>query len=166
MLEFTVLQEDLSIDLGLPMNSISFIFNVYRPIPLHQTKEDGSTATVYQLSHEFVAIAIYNSQYHQLSASTLNQCSGTNRIKVCRKVVSTTTEETILCLPSLFYECSISALRNCLVDCVLLPEATQGSYLAVDLYHVMSGTARLQVKNDTDGLPVSLSTLHCQECLI
>ena len=102
VLEVTVLQEDLAIDLGIPMNSLSFIFNVYRPLPLHQTKEDVSTATVYQFTHEFVVIATNNSQYHQLSATTLNQCSGTNRIKVCRKVVSITTEETILCLPSLF----------------------------------------------------------------
>ena len=34
------------------------------------------------------------------------------------------------------------------------------------LYHVISRTARLQVKNDTDGLPVSISTLQCQACLI
>ena len=90
----------------------------------------------------------------------------TKRIKLCRKGFSTTTDETLLCLTSLFYEYSIPALRNCLVDSVLLPEATQASYLADGLYHVISRTARLQVKNDTDGLPISISTLQCQACLI
>ena len=113
-----------------------------------------------------MAIATDNSQYAELSATTLSRCSGTNRIKLCRKGFSTTTDETRLCLTSLFYEYSIPALRNCLVDSVLLPEAPQASYLADGLYHVISRTARLQVKNDTDGLPVSKSTLQCQTCLI
>ena len=48
----------------------------------------------------------------------------------------------------------------------MLPEAPQASYLADGLDHVISRTARLQVENDTDGLPVSISTLQCQACLI
>ena len=165
VLEVTVMQEGLSIVLGIPMNSKSSTFDVYRAIPLHQPNEDGTTASVYRFSHEFVAIATDNSQYAELSATTLSQCSG-NRIKLCRKGVSTTTDETLLCLTSLFYEYSIPALRNCLVDSVLLPEAPQASYSADGLYHVISRTAHLQVKNDTDGLPVSISILQCRACLI
>ena len=148
------------------MNSKSSTFDVYLAIPLHQPNEDGTTASVYRFSHEFVAIATDNSQYAELSATTFSQCSGTNRIKLCRKGFSTTMDETLLCLTSLFHDYSIPALRNCLVDSVLLPEASQASYLADGLYHVISRTARLQVKNDTDGLPVSISTLQCQACLI
>ena len=165
VLGVTVLQEGLSIVLGIPMNSKSSTFDVYRAIPLHQPNEDDTTASVYRFPHEFLAIASDNSQYAELSATTLSQCSGTNRIKLCRKGFSTTTDETLLCLTSLFYEYSIPGLRN-LVDSVLLPEAPQASHLADGLYHVISRTARLQVKNDTDCLPVSVSTLQCQACLI
>ena len=165
MLEVTVLQEGLSIVLGIPMNSKSSTFDDYRVIPLHQPNEDGTTASVYRFS-QFVAIATDNSQYAELSATTLSQCSGTNRFKLCHKGFSTTTDETLLCLTSLFYEYGIPALLNCLVDSVLLPEAPQASYLADGLHHVIYPTARLQVKNDTDGLPVSISTLQCQACLI
>ena len=146
VLEVTVLQEGLSIVLGIPMNSKSSTFDVYRAIPLHQANEDGTTASVYRFSHEFVAIATGNSQYAELSATTLNQCSGTNRIKLCRKGSSTTTDETLLCLTSPFYEYSIPAHRNCLVHSVLLPEAPQASYLADGLYHVISRTARFRSK--------------------
>ena len=165
VLEVIVLQEGPSIDLGIPMNYKSPTFDVYRATPLHQPNEDGTTASVYRFSHEFVAMATDNLQYAELSATTLSQCSGTNRVKLCRKVFSITTDETLLCLTSLFYEYSIPALRNCLVDTVLLPEAPQASYLADGLYHVISRTARLQVKNDTDGLPVSIYILQCQPCL-
>ena len=99
-----------------------------------------------------------------MSAVTLSQCSGANRNKLCRKGFSTTTDETLLCLTSLFYEYRIPALRNYLVDSVLLPEAPQASYLADGLYNVISCTARLQVKNDTDGLLVSMSTVQGQAC--
>ena len=51
------------------------------------------------------------------------------------------------------------------MDSVLLPEDPQASYLAGGLYHVISCSARLTVKNDTDDLPVSISTLQCQACL-
>ena len=159
VLEVTVLQEGLSIVLGIPMNSKSSTFDVYRAIPLHQPNEDGTTASVYRFFHEFVAVATDNSQYAELNATTLSQCSGTNRIKLYRKGFSTTTDEAILCLTSLFYEYNIPALHICLVDSVLSPEAPQASCLANGLYHVISRTARLQVKNDTDGLPVSTSTL-------
>ena len=89
-----------------------------------------------------------------------------HRIKLCGKSFSATTDEILLCLTFLFYEYSIQVLRNCLVDSVLLPEAPEASYLADSLYHVISRTARLQVKNDTDGLPVSISTVLCQAFLI
>ena len=121
VLEVTVLQEGLSIVLGIPMNSKSSSFDVYRTILFHQPNEDGTTVSVYRFSHEFVAIATDNSLYVELSATTLSQCSGTNGIKLCRKSFSTTTDETLLCPKSLFYEYSIPALRNCLVDSVLLP---------------------------------------------
>ena len=159
LLEVIGLQESLSIVLGIPMDSESSTFDVYRAIPLHQPNEDGTTASVYPFSHEFVAIATDNSQFAELSATTLSQCSGTNRIKLCRKGFSTTTDETLLCLASLLYEYSIPALRNCLVNSVLLPFSgwSLSRYIS---YCTFTG------QNDTDGLPVSISTLQCQACLI
>ena len=78
VLEVTVMQEGLSIVLDIPMNSKSSTFDVYRAIPFHQSNEDGTTASVYHFSHDFGAIATDNSQYAELSATTLRQCSGTN----------------------------------------------------------------------------------------
>ena len=72
VLEITVLQEGLSIVLGIPMNSKSTTFDIYRAIPLHQPNEDDTTASVYRFSHEFVVIATDNSQYAELSATTLS----------------------------------------------------------------------------------------------
>ena len=72
VLEITVLQEGLSIVLGIPMNSKSSTFDAYCAIPLHQPNEDGTTASVYRFSHEFMAIATDNSQYAELSATTLS----------------------------------------------------------------------------------------------
>ena len=163
--EVTVLQEGLSIVLGKPMNSKSSTFDVYRAIPLYQPNEDGTTVSVYHFSYEFVAIDTDNSQYAELSATTLNHCPGTNRIKLCRKGFSTTVE-TLLCSTSLFYEYSIPALRNCLVDSVLLLEAPQASNSADGVYHDILCTAGLLIKNDTDCLLVSISTFQCQACLI
>ena len=120
VLGITVLQEDLYIVLGIPIKSKSSTFDVYRAIPLHQPNEDGTKASVYHFPHEFVALATDNSQYAELSVTTLSPCSGTNRIDLCRKCFSTTTDETLLCLTSLFSEYSIAALRICFVDCLVV----------------------------------------------
>ena len=128
------------------MNSKSFTFNFYCTMPLHQPNEDRTTASVYHFSQEFVGIPSDNSHYAEFSATTLSQCSGTNRMKLCRKGFYSTTVETLCCLTSLFYKYIIPALRNCLVDTLMLPEAPQGSYSSDGLYHVISRTARLQVK--------------------
>ena len=75
LLEVPVLQEHLSIVLGVPMNLKSPTFVVYRAITLHQPNEDGTTVSFYYIYQEFVAIATDNQQYAELSATTLNQCS-------------------------------------------------------------------------------------------
>ena len=96
VVEVTDLQEGLSIVLGKPMNSKSSTFDVYHAIPLHQPIGDRTTASVYHFPHEFLAVPTDNSQYAELSATTFIQCSGTNRIQLCRKGFSTTTDETFL----------------------------------------------------------------------
>ena len=58
------------------------------------------------------------------------------------------------------------SFANWLVDSVLLPEAPQASYLADGLHFIKFRFARLRVKNDTDSLPVSISTLRWQVCLM
>ena len=72
VLEVTVLPEGLSIVLGIPMNSKWSTFDAYRAIPVHQPNEDGTTASVYCSSYGFAANAIDNSQYVELSATTLS----------------------------------------------------------------------------------------------
>ena len=164
--EVTVLQEGLSIVLDIPMNSKSSTFDIYRAIPLHQQREDKIKASVYRFANAFVAMATDNSQYAELSGTTLSQCSGTNRIKLCREGFSTTTDETRLCLTALFYSHDIAALRNCVVESVLLPEAPQAAYLADGLNHVVLRIPAIQLKNDTTGLPVVITTLRYQACVI
>ena len=100
-----------------------------------------------------------------LAASTLQQCTGSNRIKLCRKGFSTTTDETLLCLTSLYFNQDIPALRNCPVSSVLLPEAPQAIYLANGVYHLISRNPTMDIKNDSrHGL--SLSTIDCQACVL
>ena len=82
------------------------------------------------------------------------------------EMISPTTDQILLCLTFLFLEYSILALRNWLMDSVLLPEDPQVSYSANRIYRILYRTACLHVKNQTDGLPVSLSTLQCETIFI
>ena len=165
-LEVTLLSSGLSVVLGIPMNSKSSTFDVYVATPLYQPNADGKTASFYQFSNPFLAISTDNAQFSELGASTLQQCSGNNRIKLCRKGFSTTTDETLLCLASLFYNYDVPSVRNCKVESNLLPDAPQAFYLADGMYHVVSRHPALRMKNDSRSAGFTISTLTCQACIV
>ena len=85
VLEVSILAFAIAVVLGRTMNSKSATFNILRTLPLYQRKEDGSTASLNQLRHDYLAFATDKSPYAELAVATLKQCSGTNRIKFCRK---------------------------------------------------------------------------------
>ena len=109
---------------------------------LKAQREAQFVSSVHHFIDEFLAIATDNSQVAEVGATNFNQCSGTNCNKLCQKGFSTSTVEALLCLTSLFYDNSIPAVRNCLVDSVLLPKAPQAFHLAEGLYRVISRSAR------------------------
>ena len=164
VLVVSLLPKGITIVLGVPLKS-KRPFNVYRALPLYQPNDDGDTASLYHFPNPLLAISTDNSRFVELDAASLQQCSGKNRIKLCRQGFSTTTDETLLCLPSLYYIYDIPALRNCKVESVLLPDAPQAFCLADGLYHIISRDPHIQMKNDS-GSDFSISTLPCKTCLI
>ena len=86
LLEVTMIPKGTSFVLGVPMNSKSATYNVFQAEPFYQPNDDGKTASVYQFTTPYVAIATDNANFAELAASTLQQCTGSNRIKLCRKV--------------------------------------------------------------------------------
>ena len=165
VLEVTMLPKGISFGLGIPMNSKSATYNVFQAERLYQTNDDGKTASVYQIPKPYVAIATDNTNIAELAASTLQQCTGSNRIKLCRKGFPTTTDETLLCLTSLYFNQDIPALRNCPVTFVLLPEAPQAIYLANGVYQLISRHPTIDIENDSRLNGLSLSTIDCQACV-
>ena len=166
VLEVTLIPRGISVVLGVPMNSKSSTFNVYQATPLYQPNGDNKTASLFQLPKPFLAVATDDSRYAELDSSTLQQCSGNNRIRLCRKGFSTTTDDTLLCLSSLMFDYAIPALRNCPANSVLLPDAPQAFYLAQGLYHVISREPLLHMKNASDIHGVSVSMIPCQACIL
>ena len=100
--DVTLLSSGLSVVLGTPMNSKSSTSDIYLGTPLCQPNTEGDTASLYQFPNPFLAISTDNTEFAELGASTLQQCSGNNRIKLCCKGFSTNTDETLLCLASFF----------------------------------------------------------------
>ena len=96
----------------------------------------------------------------------MQQCSGNNRIKLCRKGFSTTTDETLLCLASLFYNYYVPSVINWKVESILLPDAPQTFYLVDGMYHLVSRHPALRRKNDSDSDGFTISTLIRQACIV
>ena len=135
--EVFILASNISVLLGIPMNSKSATFINLRAIPLYQPNEGGSTAFLSQFPHDYLANVTDKSQYAKFGVAALIQCSGTNRIEFFCKVLSTNTDMTLLCLKSVFCNSSVPAHRNCHVEPVLLPDAPEALYLADGFYHVI-----------------------------
>ena len=139
VLEVTLIPRGLSVILGIPMNLKSSTFDIYHATPLYQPNNDQKTASLFNFANPFLTVSTDNSRFAELGANTLQQCLGNNRIKLCRKGFSTTTDETLLCLGSSFYNYDIPASRNCEVRAVHLPDAPQAFYLADGMYPVIRG---------------------------
>ena len=120
---------------------------------------------MHHFSNSLLAVSTDNKRFAELDASSLQQCSGNNRIKHCRQEFSTTTDETILCLPSLFYNYVIPSLRNFKVESVPLSDAPQAFYLADGMYLIISRDPSSQMEND-GAAGFSISTFSCQACLV
>ena len=75
VLEVTMLPRGISFVLGIPMNSESATYNVFQAEPLYQPNDDGKTASVYQFPKLYVATATDNTDFAELAASTLQQCT-------------------------------------------------------------------------------------------
>ena len=119
VLEVSLSTTGISVVLGVPMNSKSSTCNVYHATPLYQPNDDLTTASLYQLAQPFLTISIDNTEFAELGASTMQQCSDNNRINLCRKGFSTTSDDTLFCLSSLFYNYDVASIRNCKVESVL-----------------------------------------------
>ena len=87
VLEVTLPSSGLSVVLGIPTNSKSSTFDIYLGTPLYQPNDDGDTAFLYQYPNPFLAISTDNTQFAELDASILQQCSDCNCIQLCRKGV-------------------------------------------------------------------------------
>ena len=148
------------------MNSKSSTFDIYLATTLYQPNADSDIASLYQFPNPFLAFATDNTQFAELGACTLQQCSGNNRIKLCCKGFSTTTDDILICLASLTYNYDVPSVRNCKVDSILLPDAPQSFYLADGMYHVVSRHPALPIKNDSRSAGFTISTLTCQAFIV
>ena len=129
--------------------------------------QNGINLPVSKTLEPYVAIATENTNFSQLAASTLQQRTGSNHIKICRKGFLTTTDENLVCLTSLYFNPDIPALRNCLVSSIiLLPEAPQAIYLENGVYQLISRQPTMDLKNDSCTRRLNLSTFDCQACVL
>ena len=94
VLEASIPASGISSVLGIPLNPKSATFNILRAIPLSQPNENGSTTSRYQFRHDFLSFEFDKYHYSELEVATLQNFSGMNRIKLCRKGFSTTTDVT------------------------------------------------------------------------
>ena len=154
-----MLPKGISFVVGIPMKSKSALYNIFQAKPLCQTNRDGEMASGYHCPKAYVAIETDKTNFAELAASTIQQCTG--RLKLCRKGLPITRNETLLCLTSLCFNRDIPALRNCPVSSVFLPEAPEAIYLANAVYHLFSCNPKNDLKNDSRTQRLSLSTLDC-----
>ena len=100
------------------MNFYSVTCNCFPAKPFYHSNVDGKTANVYQFPKPYVAIATDSSNFTELATSRLQECTKSNRIKLCCKGFSTTMDEALLCLKSLYFNQNIPALHACPISSV------------------------------------------------
>ena len=168
VLEVTLIPCGISVVLGVPINFKSSTFSVYLATPRYQPNGDNTTASLFQLAKSSLTVANDYLRYAEKDSSTLQQqqCSGRNRIRLCRKGFATSTDDNLLSLSSLLFDHAIPALQNYLATSVPLPHGPHAFYLAEGLYHVISREPLLHMKNASDIYGVGFSMILCQTCIL
>ena len=133
---------------------------------MYQPNNDGKTASVHHLPKPDVGSATDNTIFTELAASTLRQFTGSNRIKLCCKGSSTTTDRTLLCLTSLYFNQHIPALQKCPISSAIPPEAPQAIYLANGFHQLILRNPTVDIENHSRTQGLSLSTIDCQACVL
>ena len=128
----------ISVILGTLMNSNSWTFDIYHSTQLYQPIMTGEQPTCTHSQILFSQNPLITRGLLRLERTLCYSFLGTTKWKSAENVFSRTTDETLICLSSLFYNYDIPALRNCQIVSVLLPDAPWAIYLADGLSHIIS----------------------------
>ena len=165
-----MLPKGSSFVLGIPMNSKSATYNVFQAEPLYHTNNNGKTAAVHQFLKPYIAIATDNTNFAELAASTLQECTGSAASNCASNCAAKAFR--LLLMKRFFVSRRCILIKryqhseNCPVSSVLLPEAPQAIYLANGVYEFLSHNPTVDIKNNSQTHGLSLSSIDCQACVL
>ena len=164
VLEVTFIPCAIFVILGTLMNSNSWTIDIYHSPQLYQPIMTREQPTCTNSQILFSQNPLITRGLLRLERTLCNSFLGTTKWKSAKNVFSRTTDETLNCLRSLFYNYDNPALRNCQIVSFLLPDTPSAIYLADSMYHIISRTATMQIRNESQ--THGLSSIQCRACVM
>ena len=166
--EISTVEDGLLLTLAIPLASSQTVFEVYRAIVIPMPQKDSVDALRYVIEGEYLAISEGQMETTVLTKAQYDNCLGSPRYRICHE-----TRETHLgfssCLATLKFHHTISALKVCDTEKVVLPNPERAQNLGYGIWLLTSASSDYtlsEIGMDENGRHINVPHKGCNICLI
>ena len=160
-----VTEKGLHIELEVPFHHTYARYQVYRTVAIPHPIGNGTTATLYEFTKEYLVVSPRREFFGELDRSELVKCHGTDRLRFCRNPFALTRTAESTCLGSLFFDHPSDAFKMCPQKVVALPPNPTAEYLAQSNFLLTSRNPEYQLLNFTNSKQ-SNKIQGCRVCIV
>ena len=166
--EISTVEDGLLLTLAIPLASSQTVFEVYRAIVIPMPQKDSVDALRYVIEGEYLAISEGQMETTVLTKAQYDNCLGSPRYRICHETMETHLGFSS-CLATLKFHHTISALKVCDTEKVVLPNPERAQNLGYGIWLLTSASSDYtlsEIGMDENGRHINVPHKGCNICLI
>lgn len=158
--------------LAIPVSTPDTMMEVYRARTIPMPQDDSNSAVTWNIESPFIAVSENNREYALISYRQLEECIGSNNIRICYTPFATHTVTTPIvgsCIATLFYQNEITIASACSLTTYPLPYFVQAESLGKNRWLLTAQSDNYEIKEQIVGTTNPDTTIHhpgCRVCVI
>ena len=166
--EISTVEDGLLLTLAIPLASSQTVFEVYRAIVIPMPQKNSVDALRYVIEGEYLAISEGQMETTVLTKAQYDNCLGSPRYRICHETMETHLGFSS-CLATLKFHHTISALKVCDTEKVVLPNPERAQNLGYGIWLLTSASSDYtlsEIGTDENGRHINFPHKVCNICLI
>ena len=166
--EISTVEDGLLLTLAIPLASSQTLFEVYRAIVIPMPQKDSVDALRYVIEGEYLAISEGQMETTVLTKAQYDNCLGSPRYRICHETMETHLGFSS-CLATLKFHHTISALKVCDTEKVVLPNPERAQNLGYGIWLLTSASSDYtlsEIGMDENGRHINVPHKGYNICLI
>ena len=166
--EISTVEDGLLLTLAIPLASSQTVFEVYRAIVIPMPQQDSVDALRYVIEGEYLAISEGQMETTVLTKAQYDNCLASPQYRICHETMATHLGFSS-CLATLKFHHTISALKVCDTEKVVLPNPERAQNLGYGIWLLTSASSDYtlsEIGMDENGRHINVPHKGCKICLI